>query len=262
MLLSVHTTAPIDYRRAGLPCPRCIGGSIFRDLRGEHSCFQCGYYGPRYQAIDPHATGKERIPSKMVQFNILDEAASARDDAQHAPADESEISIMAAATLLDTPARWVSRYISSGELHGRMTPNGLVLPRAEVEAFAERRKAGKSQEPTTDARPTTEAVLGPEVKPNRVRRRQQADDHPWRKSYDPMRVNGAVTIVPDIEQLNQDAAAATMAYVIAHREYQEHIAKLDDLGRKLTASREVMEQTRAALDRAIKGLELPSPKAG
>jgi uncharacterized protein (DUF983 family) len=39
--------------RSWMPCPRCIGGNMYRDNNGEEVCIQCGYsYFPgRHQSV-------------------------------------------------------------------------------------------------------------------------------------------------------------------------------------------------------------------
>lgn len=39
--------------RSWTPCPRCIGGNMYRDTNGENVCIQCGYsYFPgRQQSV-------------------------------------------------------------------------------------------------------------------------------------------------------------------------------------------------------------------
>ena len=39
-------TNRIKGRREWIPCPRCIGGIVYRETSGEHVCIQCGcsYY--------------------------------------------------------------------------------------------------------------------------------------------------------------------------------------------------------------------------
>jgi len=35
-------TNRIKERREWIPCPRCIGGNMYRDTNGDHVCIQCG----------------------------------------------------------------------------------------------------------------------------------------------------------------------------------------------------------------------------
>ena len=36
-------TIHFEKRRSWTPCPRCIGGNMYKDYNGEHVCIQCGF---------------------------------------------------------------------------------------------------------------------------------------------------------------------------------------------------------------------------
>jgi uncharacterized protein (DUF983 family) len=36
-------TANVTGRQTRIPCPRCIGGNMFRDSEDEYVCIQCGH---------------------------------------------------------------------------------------------------------------------------------------------------------------------------------------------------------------------------
>jgi ribosomal protein S27AE len=48
-------TNNLTQRRLRMPCPRCIGGNMFRDHDGEYICIQCGFshYSERTSKTKP-----------------------------------------------------------------------------------------------------------------------------------------------------------------------------------------------------------------
>jgi ribosomal protein S27AE len=55
--IGTTATATLAQPRLRIPCPRCIGGSMFHDRDDEYVCIQCGFshYPERFSKTKPNA---------------------------------------------------------------------------------------------------------------------------------------------------------------------------------------------------------------
>ena len=69
------TASPFRERRSWIPCPRCIGGNMYRDSNGEHVCIQCGCSCDPDKVMNTSYATKEpsKLESKTFQnlLNVL-----------------------------------------------------------------------------------------------------------------------------------------------------------------------------------------------